>query len=822
MAYLLNTLRQKREVDSAVRDTVDKVLVLRFGRASDAVCLQLDDILAKSAREVSKFAAVALVDVDSEDVQVYVKYFDVTLIPSTVFFFNAHHMKMDSGTADHTKWVGAFHRKQDFIDVVEAIYRGAMKGKLIVNCPLPPERIPRYQLLQHRSAPPSSRCQRAQRRQLRLSLSLAAKNLRWIWCIGIEPRRRWLRLRRRRRRRRAMAAMSESPGSSPSSLASSPEAPATDNGGGGGGEGKQLDNGEAAGAAEASSDGEGGFPGFSHRIMSKVNTLPVGRLSSEGEESTSNQVRLERAKTEKPMAPNILAEEAAQIFDDKIPVQQKLQLLSRLATVKDGTVEIEVPVDVQAQSLDVRPKDACDEAVDDEPLDAMDLQCIPPLQIVILIVGTRGDVQPFVAIGKRLQDYGHRVRLATHANFKEFVLTSGLEFFPLGGDPKVLANYMVKNKGFLPSGPSEIPIQRNQMKEIIYSLLPACKDPDIDSGIPFKADAIIANPPAYGHTHVAEHLKVPLHIFFTMPWTPTSEFPHPLSRVKQQAGYRLSYQIVDSLIWLGIRDMINDVRKKKLKLRPVTYLSGSQGSDSDVPHGYIWSPHLVPKPKDWGPKVDVVGFCFLDLASNYQPPEPLVKWLQAGEKPIYIGFGSLPVQEPEKMTQIIVTALEETGQRGIINKGWGGLGNLAEPKDFIYLLDNCPHDWLFLQCKAVVHHGGAGTTAAGLKAACPTTIVPFFGDQPFWGERVHARGVGPLPIPVEEFSLPKLVDAIKFMLDPKVKERAVELAKDMENEDGVTGAVKAFFKHLPPRTPVQEPEPPHSSIFSFSRCFGCA
>ncbi|XP_030454714.1 uncharacterized protein LOC115676014 [Syzygium oleosum] len=147
MAYLLNTLRQKREVDSAVRDTIDKVLVLRFGRASDAVCLQLDDILAKSAREVSKFAAVALVDVDSEDVQVYVKYFDVTLIPSTVFFVNAHHMKMDSGTADHTKWVGAFHRKQDFIDVVEAIYRGAMKGKLIVNCPLPPERIPRYQLL---------------------------------------------------------------------------------------------------------------------------------------------------------------------------------------------------------------------------------------------------------------------------------------------------------------------------------------------------------------------------------------------------------------------------------------------------------------------------------------------------------------------------------------------------------------------------------------------------------------------------------------------------------------------------------------------------
>ncbi|KAA3467765.1 thioredoxin-like protein 4B [Gossypium australe] len=208
MSYLLTTLTRKKEVDTIIRDTIDKVLVLRFGRADDAVCLQLDDILAKTAREVSKFATVALVDVDSEDVQVYVKYFDITLIPSTIFFFNAHHMKMDSGTADHTKWVGAFHEKQDFIDVVEeewdmvealvtqccvlvqhghafsqeekkiktllkqwwlagegeekdlpchaanlltstlqAIFRGAMKGKLIVDCPLPPERIPKYQLL---------------------------------------------------------------------------------------------------------------------------------------------------------------------------------------------------------------------------------------------------------------------------------------------------------------------------------------------------------------------------------------------------------------------------------------------------------------------------------------------------------------------------------------------------------------------------------------------------------------------------------------------------------------------------------------------------
>ncbi|GJN38393.1 hypothetical protein PR202_gb27429 [Eleusine coracana subsp. coracana] len=380
-----------------------------------------------------------------------------------------------------------------------------------------------------------------------------------------------------------------------------------------------------------------------------------------------------------------------------------LKMLNRIATVKDdGTVVVDVPSGLEPATTGVGTEDGYGEVAIEESLDGTDIPYRPPMQIVILIVGTRGDVQPFVAIGKRLQ-VSHR---------------------------------------------------------------------------------------------------------------PTSEFPHPLSRVKQSAGYRLSYQIVDSMIWLGIRDMINEFRKKKLKLRPVTYLSGSQGSGNDIPHGYIWSPHLVPKPKDWGPKIDVVGFCFLDLASNYVPPEPLVKWLEAGDKPIYIGFGSL----------------------------WKN-----EQKDFVYLLDNCPHDWLF---SALQGCGAswwsrirlAGCSAAGLKAACPTTIVPFFGDQPFWGDRVHARGLGPAPIPVDQFGLQKLVDAIKFMMEPEVrsanfhghkwfpcifrwKEKAVEIAKAMESEDGVTGAVRAFLRHLPSKT-EEKIQPQSSSFLEFlgpmSRCLGCS
>ncbi|KAI4364623.1 hypothetical protein MLD38_020688 [Melastoma candidum] len=538
--------------------------------------------------------------------------------------------------------------------------------------------------------------------------------------------------------------------------------------------------------------------------ISPCPTMSSNTLTSGKSESDSCQL----AETGNSKQNKALSLFATKFFDEKIPLKKKLKWLKRVATVKnDGTVQFEVPGGIKPLNLDNVPEVSTHELSNEESVleETPDLR---PLQIVMLIVGTRGDVQPFIAIGKQLQEHGHRVRLATHSNFKDFVMTAGLEFYPLGGDPKVLAGYMVKNKGFLPSGPSEIHIQRSQIKDIIFSLYPACKEADPDTQVPFNAEAIIANPPAYGHIHVAEALKIPIHIIFTMPWTPTSEFPHPLSRVKQSVGYRLSYQIVDALIWLGIRDMINEFRKKRLKLRPVTYLRGSYSSPLDVPYAYIWSPHLVPKPKDWGPKIDVVGFCFLDLASSYHPPESLVEWLEEGEKPIYIGFGSLPVQEPEKMTGIIVEALQMTGQRGIINKGWGGLGNMEDPPKSIYLLDNCPHDWLFPRCSAVVHHGGAGTTAAGLKAACPTTVVPFFGDQPFWGERVHARGVGPAPIPVDDFCLDRLVEAIDFMMKHEVKDRAKELAKDMENEDGVSGAVQAFYKHF---TPVNS-EPEHKPV----------
>ncbi|RYR56017.1 hypothetical protein Ahy_A05g021827 isoform D [Arachis hypogaea] len=526
---------------------------------------------------------------------------------------------------------------------------------------------------------------------------------------------------------------------------------------------------------------------------SKVGSSPRGGLEHFTRETagternlliSGHEVMLTRSMMEKWGSPR------HELILDRLSERDKQKLIANLVRIQnDGTVEVDLEKSAPVAS-ELLEFQSFEDSTLSGSLISESKKSIPQLQIVILVVGTRGD------------EYGHHVRLATHADFDTFVKSAGVDFYPLGGDP-----HMVRNKGLIPSGPTEISIQRKQLKAIVDSLLPACTAPDLETGVPFRAQAIIANPTACGHVHVAEALGVPIHIFFTMPWTPTYQFPHPLARVPQSAGYWLSYIIVDLLIWWGIRGIINDFRKRKLKLAPIAYFSMYRGSISHLPTAYMWSPHVVPKPSDWGPLVDVVGYCFLNVGAKYQPRKDFVEWIQKGSKPLYFGFGSMPLEDPKRATDVIIEALKDTEQRGIIDRGWGNLGNLTEVPDNVFLLEGCPHDWLFPQCSAVVHHGGAGTTATGLKAGCPTTIVPFFGDQFFWGDRIYQKGLGPAPIPISQLTLENLSNAIKFMLQPEVKSRAMEVAKLIKDEDGVTAAVDAFHRHLPSELPLPTPSP---------------
>lgn len=217
-----------------------------------------------------------------------------------------------------------------------------------------------------------------------------------------------------------------------------------------------------------------------------------------------------------------------------------------------------------------------------------------------------------------------------------------------------------------------------------------------------------------------------------------------------------------------------------------------------MPYTYLWSPGLIPKPADWGPEIDIAGFVFLDLASSFKPPETLVEFLDMGEPPVYIGFGSIVVDDPEKFTSLIFEAVRKAGVRALVSKGWGGLGDEGNTPDNIYMLDNTPHDWLFPRVRAVVHHGGAGTTAIGLKCGKPTMIVPFFGDQPFWGAMVANAGAGAQqPVPYKHLSIDALAEGIRQCLSPEAQAAAGKIAADIAAEgDGARNAVRSFHSHL--------------------------
>ncbi|KAL2002776.1 hypothetical protein VTN02DRAFT_5994 [Thermoascus thermophilus] len=448
----------------------------------------------------------------------------------------------------------------------------------------------------------------------------------------------------------------------------------------------------------------------------------------------------------------------------------------------------------------------------------------PPLNVVIHVVGSRGDVQPFIALGQILKTtYGHRVRLATHPTFKNFVEENGLEFFSIGGDPAQLMEFMVKNPGLIPGRDAmksgEISKRRHDISTIISGCWRSCFEAGDGMGVPvsdatlhngsfsdaapFVADVIIANPPSFAHIHCAEKLGIPLHLMFTMPWSPTQAFPHPLANIQSSNAdvsvtNRMTYLLVEMMTWQGLGDIINKFRERNLGLEPVSIMwAPTMITRLRIPYTYCWSPALIPKPSDWGNHIDISGFFFLSLGSNYTPPDDLAAFLAAGPPPVYIGFGSIVVDDPNEMTKMIFEAVRKTGQRALVSKGWGGLG--AEEFDIpdgVFILGNCPHDWLFQRVSCVVHHGGAGTTAAGLALGKPTVIIPFFGDQPFWGSMVAKAGAGPTPIPYSQLTADKLADAIMEALQPAALEKARELGAKIRREKGAETGGKSFHKQL--------------------------
>lgn len=401
------------------------------------------------------------------------------------------------------------------------------------------------------------------------------------------------------------------------------------------------------------------------------------------------------------------------------------------------------------------------------------------MRICILTFGTRGDVQPYVALGVGLQSAGHHVTIATLEEFEPLVAERGLSFDRLRGD-------FLKAAQASPNG--------NPFK-LVGQYVEMARDTLADEWASAqKADALIYNSAALGGFSIAEKLSIPSFASFPAPmYTPTKEFPSPFLPFSNL--WALNKWSHDFFAMLGpaiYRGAINDWRRNTLGLPPAKREERLNGKPVTILYAY--SQAVVPRPVDWDESAYVSGYWFLDKSSDWQPDPDLVDFIQSGPPPVYVGFGSMFMNGGAHKTELVVKALKQAGQRGVLSTGWGGLTKTMTT-DEIFVVDDVPHDWLFPQMAAVVHHGGAGTTASALRAGKPNIICPFVGDQHFWGRRISALGVGPVPVSQGSLTAEKLAQAIRVAVtDTEMRRRSASLGGIICAEDGVRNAVE-FINH---------------------------
>lgn len=415
-----------------------------------------------------------------------------------------------------------------------------------------------------------------------------------------------------------------------------------------------------------------------------------------------------------------------------------------------------------------------------------------PKRIQILTLGTTGDVIPFISLALNLKKLGYDVGITTGENYENLVKKYGIDYSKISVD----MNQLMQGKEI------QLALSKNPLnyfkliKTFIKPVFKKIYDETLESSI--NADAILAHPKCMNGLYIAEKYKKPFIACSTVPmFPPTNEFPFITFRARTYGPFnRLTYALLP-FSKMFILPMLNQWRKEALNLAPISAFSSPlEMNGKQVPALYCYSKHLLPKPADWGENLNVSGFWFLDQKSNWEPPQELQNFLGNGSKPIYIGFGSMLGKDPERLTKEVIEGVKKSGQRCIIATGWGGLKDIEFPES-IYKLDYAPHDWLFPQVSAVVHHGGAGTTAAGLRYGKPTIICPFMVDQYFWGHRIQEQGVGPKQIPQNKLTAKKLAKAIDIAVNNKeINKNAQILAKKINNENGSENAAKFIDQYI--------------------------
>ncbi|MBI5303166.1 MAG: glycosyltransferase family 1 protein [Chloroflexi bacterium] len=408
--------------------------------------------------------------------------------------------------------------------------------------------------------------------------------------------------------------------------------------------------------------------------------------------------------------------------------------------------------------------------------------------ITLLASGTRGDVQPYLALGLGLREAGFDIRIATHANFAPLVAPTGLTFARLDDNPSDLFAR--------PGGESALRLDGNLARSLratmqfwrdaqplferlLVSGWRACQG----------SDALVIGLATLWGVHIAEALRVPCVRGYLQPFTRTRAFPCPLLPFTFSLGAaynRATYALVHQTIWQSWRGVVNRWRRDTLQLKPAAW--SAPFARDDAPTLYAFSDHVVPRPPDWSASQVVTGYWFLPRAREWSPPRDLARFLAAGDPPVYLGFGSLTVRRMRATVAAMLRAVEQAKVRAVVAFPREFLGD--ELPKTIFLLGDAPHAWLFPRMSALAHHGGAGTTAAGLRAGLPAIVIPLAVDQFFWAQRIADLGVGARSIAYDALTADALADALtRVTRDAEMKSRAREIAHAIEQEDGVARAV---------------------------------
>ena len=407
------------------------------------------------------------------------------------------------------------------------------------------------------------------------------------------------------------------------------------------------------------------------------------------------------------------------------------------------------------------------------------------MKIAILTIGTRGDMQPYVALAEGLQSEGHEVILGGPDNFADWVEGHGIPFHPLGIDMEAFLQKPDVRAALSGKWLRLAKLWREEAVPMLENLLKSTWE------AARNADIIVYHPKAAAATDVAEATGAIPICASPIPLYPTGDFPVPITRRSfGRRINRLSYRMFE-FSRVAYRKWIDPWRIETLgigkgpKLLP---LGGFKGGLT--PRLCAVSPSVLPRPADWDEDTHMTGYWFLDEPNDWQPDAALATFLDAGEPPIYVGFGSMTTEDPERITREVVEGIRQAGVRAILATGWGGLEAIDVPET-VHIIDKAPHDKLFPLVTAVVHHGGAGSTAAGLRAGRPTLICPTLLDQPFWGHRLATLGCGPEPQSLRRLKARPFADSLHELITTATyRTRAESIATAIAKENGVARAVK--------------------------------